>query len=120
MAIAMLTLRFITELAGVVAVGYAAFQIEAPTPVRLLAAVVAAIGFAVVWGVVAAPRTQNGLTQPTKDAIGTALLLAAAGLLAVAGQPGVALGFAVVVVANTAVLFALGPDARDVFAEGRS
>ena len=108
MAIAMLTLRFITELAGVVAVGYAAFQIEAPTPVRLLAAVVAA------------PRTQNGLTQPTKDAIGTALLLAAAGLLAVAGQPGVALGFAVVVVANTAVLFALGPDARDVFAEGRS
>jgi hypothetical protein len=120
MAIAMLTLRFITELAGVVAVGYAAFQIEAPTPVRLLAAVVAAIGFAVVWGVVAAPRTHNGLTQPTKDAIGTALLLAAAGLLAVAGQPGVALGFAVVVVANTAVLFALGPDARDVFAEGRS
>jgi hypothetical protein len=116
MAIANLSLRFVTELAGIGAVAYAAFQVGGAMPVRVVAAVGAAAALIIAWGLVVAPNTVNGLAQPQKDLIGTGLLLLAALALGIAGQPRVAAVFAVIVVANTALLFALGPGARETLA----
>ena len=54
----------------------------------------------VVWAFVVAPKADNPLSQPARDIIGTFLLLVAATGLAVAGQPQLALVFAVVVVGD--------------------
>ncbi|HEY6608420.1 MAG TPA: YrdB family protein [Candidatus Limnocylindria bacterium] len=113
MAIANLTLRFLTELAGIAAIGYAGFQVAGPFPVRAVAGIGAAGLFVIAWSVAVAPNTVNGLTQPQKDLIGTAILFVAAAALALAGQPGLASTFAIVVFANTALLFVFGQDARE-------
>lgn len=112
MATVNLALRFLAELAGIAAVGYAGFQVAGPMPLRAVAGIGAAAALIAIWWLVVAPNTVNGLTQPQKDLIGTALLLVAASALAVAGQPGLAIGFAVVVVVNTALLLVF-PDARE-------
>lgn len=113
MAIANLALRFLTELTGIVAVGYAGFQIAGPLPLRAVTAVGAGLALILTWSFVVAPNAANGLAQPHKDLIGTALLLLAAAALAVAGQLRLAIAFALVVLANTALLFAFGQEARD-------
>lgn len=113
MAIANLTVRFATELAGIVAIGYAGFQIAGPLPVRAIAGIGGAIALIATWALVAAPNTVNGLTQPQKDLIGTGLLLLAAVALAAAGRLGLAVAFAMVVIANTALLFVFGAGARE-------
>jgi hypothetical protein len=112
MATLNLVLRFLAELAGIAAVGYAGLAIAAPLPLRVMAGIGAALALAVVWGLVVAPKATNGLSQPQKDVVGTALLLVAAGALAVAGQPTLAIGFATVIVVNAALLFVF-PDARE-------
>ena len=112
MATINLALRFLAELAGIAAIGYAGFQIVAPMPLPAIAGIGAAAAFLVIWTLVAAPRTANGLTQQRKDILGTALLLISAGGLALAGQPTLAIGFATVVVVNAAFLFVFGQEAR--------
>lgn len=120
MAIANLTLRFLLELAGAAALAYAAFDLAGDGVVRIVAAVAAAALFIGVWAFVVAPKAANGLSQPQKDVIGTALLLLAAVALWLAGQPGLAIGFAVIILVNAALLFAFGAGARDSFgAAGR-
>jgi hypothetical protein len=83
------------------------------TYTRLLLTVGLPIVFIAAWALVVAPNTVNGLSQPQKDVIGTVLLLAAAGALALVGQVPIALGFAVVVIANAALMLVFGADARD-------
>jgi hypothetical protein len=116
MAIANLTLRFLTELAGIAALGYAGFQVAGPMPLRAVAGIGAALALVITWALVVAPNTVTGLTQPQKDLIGTGLLLLAAVALAFAGQLRLAIAFAIVVVANTVLLFAFGHDARESLA----
>ena len=58
----------------------------------------------VVWAVVVAPKARNRLTQEQRDIVGTAILLLASAALAVAGQPVVGIGLAVVVMLNAVVL----------------
>ncbi len=110
MAIANFTLRFVLELAGIAAYAYWGSQVAGPA-----GAVVAMAGAVVVWAVVVAPKTRNGLSQPQKDVVGTAILLVAAVLLVVAAQPIAGLVFGAVVLTNAAILAALGPGARDAF-----
>ena len=119
MAIANLTLRFVTELGGLAAIGYAGLQVGGPVPVRVLTAAAAMAALGIVWGLVVAPNAKNGLTQSTRDLLGTALLFLAAGSLAIAGRPGLAVVFAAIVLVNTALLFAFGPGAREPVAGGR-
>lgn len=114
MAIANLTLRFVTELVGIAAVGYAGFQVAGPMPLRVVAGIGGAVALIITWSLVVAPNTVNGLTQAQKDLIGTGLLLVAAIALAVSGQLRLAIAFAIVVVGNTALLFAFGQDAREI------
>lgn len=110
MAIANLTLRFILELAGIVAFGIWGLAVSGP-----VVAAVAVAAAVLVWALVVAPKTRNGLSQPQKDVVGTAILLLAAVALVAAGNPVAGVAFGVVVVVNAAILAALGPGARDAF-----
>ena len=113
MTIANLVIRFATELAGIGAIAYAAFQIEAPIPLRGLVAIVAAAAFGVAWAALVAPRRTNGLPPLAKDLLGSSLLLAAAGSLAWTGHPDVAVWLAGAVLLNTVLLVMLGTEPRD-------
>ena len=114
MAIAAITVRFLVELAGVGAFAYWGRQAPIYGWVRIALAIGAGLVFVVVWGRVVAPRATNRLTQPQRDVVGTAMLLLAAGALAIAGQPVLALLFAVIVVVDWLALVVLGPEAIEV------
>ena len=106
-----LAIRFIVELLGIVAVAYWGWQTGPEGIGRIALAVAAAAALIVVWAFVVAPKADNPLSQPARDIIGTVLALVAAAGLAVAGQPQLALVFAVVVVSDWLVLVVIGPDA---------
>ena len=107
MAMANLALRFIVELLGVGFVAYWAYNASPDGLLRIVFLVVAVLTFVGVWGLFLSPRSTSGLSRAQKNVLGTVVLLVAAGLLALAGQAGVALAFAVVVVINMVLLFAL-------------
>ena len=115
MAILNLTLRFLLELAGIAAFGIWGLSATGDPRLNLVVAVIAVAAVIGVWALVVAPNARNGLSQSRKDVIGTAILLIAAVALIAAGQPIAGLGFGALVLANAAVLAALGPAARDAF-----
>lgn len=105
-----LVVRFIVELLAVGFVGYWGFTASDDTTVRLILGTGAVAVLVVVWGLFLAPTADRGLTRSQKNFLGTIVLLVAAGALAVAGQPLVALVYAVVVIVNVVVLSALGDE----------
>lgn len=114
MPIANLFMRFVLELGAAAAAGYSGYASVADAgPVRWLVGIGAALSLILLWAAVAAPKTQNGLSPLRKERIGTAIMLATAGMLALAGQPTVALGFVIVIVLNVALLGVLGRHALD-------
>ena len=112
MSIANLVLRFVLELCAVVAAAYSGSQMVAG-PLSWIGAVGAALAFILLWAVVAAPKTQNGLSGLQKERIGTVIMLGTAGTLALAGQPAIAVSFGMLVVVNVALLAVFGRDALD-------
>ncbi len=119
MATINLGIRFLLELAGVVAV--AAWGLHA-SPEPLVAALLgagAAAALIVAWALIVAPNARNRLPQPRRDLVGTGLLLVAAAALSVAGQPALGLVFAALVVVNQGLLIVFRADARAVLAAGR-
>ncbi len=117
MATANLALRFLLELAGFAGAGYATYQLTSGLPgiPRWILAVIAALLVIGLWGSIVAPRRRNGLSQAQKDVIGSGVLLVIAGAVVMAGQPGLAIGFGMLVVLNAVLLFVFGQDARDRF-----
>jgi hypothetical protein len=107
LAVSNLVLRFLLELAGLAALGYVGFQLF-DGPVRWVTAVAAPAALAVIWGLVVAPNASNGLAPSVRELIGSALLLAVALGLALAGQTQAATVFAALVLVNTVVLVILG------------
>jgi hypothetical protein len=103
-----LGLRFLLELCGIAALAAWGWSVSDALPLRLAAAVLAPAVLIVVWALVVAPRARNPVPQTSRMLIGTVLLLACAGLLAVAGPVGLAAVFAAANIANTALLLALG------------
>ncbi|MDN4477381.1 DUF2568 domain-containing protein [Demequina sp. SYSU T00039] len=105
-----LAVRFLLEVAGLAALAYAGTQVADGAWGWVLAAVLPAAMIA-VWARVAAPKARTGLSQETRQRLGSGILLLAAVALAIAGAPGLAVAYAVAVVANTVVLGVLGaPD----------
>lgn len=102
-----LALRFLLELFGLAAVGYSGWQV-AGGPFRWVAAILAPLALAAFWALVVAPNASNGVPLPTRELIGSALLVAVGGGLALAGQPWLGTAFAGLVIANTVVLTLLG------------
>jgi hypothetical protein len=114
-----LAIRFLLELTGLASLAVAGYQLPGDSPLRWVAAVGLPILLAAVWGVVVAPNTQNGIASVHKELIGTALLVVAAGALALVGHPVAGIGLAILVVANQALMLAIGgTDARHRLAGG--
>ena len=109
---AALAIRFFVELLGIVAVAYWGWQTGPEGSGRIALAVGAAAALIVVWAFVVAPKADNPLRQQARDIIGTVLLLVAAAGLAAAGQPQLALVFAVVIVGDWLALVVIAPDAH--------
>jgi hypothetical protein len=101
-------LRFLLELAGVVALWFAGWQVSDALPVQLLAAFGGAGILVGLWAVIVAPRAVNPIAPVPRMLVGTVLLLGCAAVLALAGQPVLGAVFAVVNVLNTLVLLVVG------------
>jgi hypothetical protein len=101
-----LAVRFLVELAAVVWVGWWGTTVSTETAPRVIAAAAAVAVFAVVWGRFLAPTAKSGLSRRRKEVAGTVVLLLAAAALAVAGQPLLALAYAVLVLVNAAWILA--------------
>ena len=106
-----LAIRFIVELLGIVAVAYWGWQTGPEGMGRIALAVGAAVALIVVWAFVVAPKADNPLSQQARDIIGTVLLVLGAAALADAGQPRLAVIFAVVVIVDWLALVVIGPGA---------
>ena len=112
MGVAALAIRFFVELLGVVAVAYWGWQTGPEGIGRIALAVGAASALIMFWAVVVAPNADNRLSQQVRDIIGTIVLVVAAGGLATAGRPLVAVVFAAVVLSDWLALNVHGTDAR--------
>lgn len=108
MAAVNLALRFLLELCGIAALAIWGWSAADSLPVRLLAAVGAPLLLIAVWALAIAPGATNPIPQTARMVIGSGLLLVAAGGLALAGHQALAAVFALVIVANTALLLVLG------------
>jgi len=101
-----LALRFLLELSGLAALGYAGFQ-ASQGPARWALALAAPVALGIFWAFVVAPNATNGLTPLTRELIGSLALLCAAGALALTGHPRLALALAALVVLNQILLIVL-------------
>lgn len=102
-AITNLALRFVLELAGLAALAFAGF-LGFGGSARWLVAVGAPITLALFWAFVVAPGAVNPIAPPVREVIGSLALLCAAGALALAGHPKLAIVFAVLIVTNHVLL----------------
>ena len=98
-----LTLRFVLELAGLAAVAFASLQ-GFEGVARWLVAIGAPAALALFWAYVVAPGAANPLSPSLREVIGSLAPLCAAGALALAGHPRLAIVFAVLIVTNNLLL----------------
>ena len=98
-------LRFILELAGIVALGIWGWTVGNGSPAQIFLAVGAPLLLIVAWALLIAPRSRSPLDQRTRFVVGSGLLLVAAAALWAAGLPAVAGVFAILVVVNTVLAF---------------
>ena len=99
-----LGVRFLLELAMLVALGWLGGEIGSSVVVRVLLAITFPLVAAVVWGMFIAPKAPRRLSDPAKVLVELVLFAAAVVGLAVVGHPVLAGVFAVVLVVNIAVL----------------
>lgn len=99
-----LGVRFLLELAMLVALGWVGGEIGSSWVVRVLLAVAFPLLAAVVWGMFIAPKAPRRLADPAKLLVEVVLFAAAVVGLAVVGHPVLAAVLAVVFAVNVAVL----------------
>jgi uncharacterized membrane protein SirB2 len=100
-------LRFILELAGLVAVAWWGFH-AADGATGWLLGVAGIVVFVVVWGLFVAPRARYPQPPRIRLVAGTVILLTTAALLATTGAVAVAVAFALLVVLNAVGIAVLG------------
>ncbi|MCC6494916.1 MAG: YrdB family protein [Propionibacteriaceae bacterium] len=98
-----LALRFVLELAAIAALAFAGLQgFDGPT--RWLVAIGAPAALVLFWAFVVAPGATNPIAPALREVIGSLALLCAAGAMALAGHPKLAITFAVLIVTNNVLL----------------
>jgi hypothetical protein len=108
MAAVNLGLRFLLELGGVAALAYWGWRTGDTLPFRLVLAIGVPLALVIAWTLIVAPGADNPLPQTARMLVGTALLLVAAGALVAAGQPQLAVIFALLIVVNQVLLLVPG------------
>lgn len=101
--------RFLLELAALAALAFAGSRAAQHLAAIMLASA-APCCFASLWWLFAAHKARYTLSRPAKAIAGFLLLEAAACALAIAGRPGLAAEFAVLILANSALLYAWRQD----------
>jgi hypothetical protein len=99
-----LGVRFLLELAMLVALGWVGGEIGSSWLVSVPLAIAFPVLAAVIWGMFIAPKAPRRLTDPAKLLVELVLFSAAAVGLALVGHPVLAAVLAATFVANTAVL----------------
>jgi len=103
-----LALRFLLELVGLGTLAWWGWQAGGDVvPLRLGLAVAAPAALGLAWAFVVAPKARNRIPQTTRMVLGTVLLVGVAVIAWAAGQPGFAASFAVLVIADAALVLAL-------------
>jgi hypothetical protein len=107
-AAANLALRFLLELGALGAIGWWGTRIRGTLPAKVALGTALPLVAAVVWGAFVAPKASVDAPAAARLGLQVAVFGAATvGLLAI-GRTGLAAGFATVVLANAALLVALG------------
>lgn len=104
----LLAIRFLVEIAGVIALGVIGATVPNEAALRVVLAICLPLALIVVWGLVVAPKADNTLPQRTRQLIGSALLVGVAVALALAGHPGWGIALAAAVTADHALIVLLG------------
>ena len=99
-----LGIRFLLELAMLVALGWVGGEIGSSWVVSVPLAIAFPLVAAVVWGMFIAPKAPRRLTDPAKLAVELVLFAAAVVGLVLVGHPVLATVLGLVFVVNTAVL----------------
>jgi hypothetical protein len=99
-----LGIRFLLEIAMLVALGWVGGEIGQSSVVSVLLAIASPLLAAVLWGMFIAPKAPRRLTDPAKLVVELVLFAAAAVGLALVGHPVLAAVLAVLFVVNAAVL----------------
>jgi Protein of unknown function (DUF2568) len=103
-----LTLRFLLELGALGALGWWGARVGATVPAKLALATALPLAAAFVWGAFVAPNASVGVPGAIRLALQVGVFAAAALALIAVGRESLATGFAAVVVANVALMAALG------------
>ena len=107
-----LAVRFLAELAAIAAAGYWGFGLTNLGMGRIAMGIAAPVALVLVWYAFIAPRGPSPLPPTVRELAGSAILLLAAGALALAGQPMLGLAFATAVVVDQLILLILGSAGR--------
>jgi hypothetical protein len=100
--------RFSLELCALLALGYWGFKENEGLVADLVVGLGAPLAFALVWGAWIAPKAPYRLEDPVRLMLEVTVLAIATAALAVAGSAVLAAVFAVAVLINISLMFALG------------
>lgn len=92
-----LAVRLLLEVASLAALGYWGWVTAETVTLQVIQVAVAPALFAVAWGLVISPKAPRRLSDPVRLLVEIGLFALVAGALAGAGQPALALIFAVAV-----------------------
>lgn len=95
-----LAVRFVVEVVAVVAVATWGFRVAAGGAVPWLLGVGAPLVLIAFWGAVVAPKSLVPVPPTVKSVLAVGVMWSAAAAMAVVWRPGVALGYAAVVLLN--------------------
>lgn len=96
--------RFLLELAALTALVFVGSR-AAQHFMAIVLSIAAPCCFAILWSLFAAHKARCALPRPAKAMVGLLLLEASAAALAIAGRPALAGVFAVLILANSGLLY---------------
>jgi hypothetical protein len=106
---ALLTLRFLTELATVAVLAVAGALAGTGLAGRIVLAIVGPALFAVLWGLVIGPRAARRLGDPVRLLVEMVIFIASAVVLGLVGYPVVAAVYAFITIATAGGVRAVTP-----------
>ena len=99
-----LAVRFLLELCALTALAYWGFRSGSGAGAKAALTIGTPLCMAVVWGLFVAPRSVVQLAEPIRFVLGLGILCLTAVALAASGHSALAIAFAVIIVANAALL----------------
>jgi hypothetical protein len=100
-----LALRFLLELCALAALGFWGFQAGPNLLTKVAFGIGTPLLAAIFWGLFVAPRAVVLLPEPARHLLGLFVFACAAAGLVAAGRPGLAWAFALIALANAALLW---------------